>query len=84
MLLPDSPWVGLMRTVNPSQDRPRTIIDTLMNSRSKRDLTKREKEFLEMIEFAEGPMTLSQFKGFWNSLNERQQNDYKMAYIHSK
>lgn len=57
------------------------MIDTLIAARSKARLSKRELAFLD---FCAGPgetLSLAQFRRLWTSLNEKEQNDLKFAYI---
>lgn len=75
-----SPFQNFMSPVVP-EPPAKTMIDTLFAVRSKTRLSKRELAFLD---FCAGPgevMTLAQFRKFWSSLNEKERNDLKFAYI---
>ncbi|QJD49801.1 hypothetical protein SEA_CLUBPENGUIN_77 [Streptomyces phage ClubPenguin] len=76
----NSPFQNFMSPVVP-EPPARTMIDTLIAARSKARLSKRELAFLD---FCAGPgetLSLAQFRRLWTSLNEKEQNDLKFAYI---
>lgn len=57
------------------------MIDSLFAARRKAQLKKRELAFLD---FCAGPgetLTLPQFRKFWDSLSEKEQNDLKFSYM---
>lgn len=77
-----SPFHDFMSPVVP-ESPARTIIDTLLEARSKVSLGKRELAFLDFCAEPGETITLAQFRKLWNSLSEKEQNDLKFSYVWS-